>query len=165
LEVQSQINNVRTLAQSAAAMKQAQIQQEAAKFQEFAAASDNAFSKSVADESPATVRQVSEFALKMLRDSGLSDQMISHYWNTDPVLRSQFGQRVLYDAAKFRMMVANPPKPAPTPPPRVQRPGSSLDRPDASERDYYATEGRFNGPLSVKQATELTLARRARGRR
>ena len=99
----------------------------------------------------------------MLNEAGLSDQQISHEWNSNPVMRSALGQQIMADAARWRMAKAGI-KPAPKPVPQVARPGSSMDRPDAANRDSFALENRYRGPLSAKQAAELVIGRRARAR-
>jgi len=102
----------------------------------------------------------------MLNEAGLSDQQILHEWNHNSVMRSAAGQSIMADAARFRMLKAGI-KPAPKPIPQVSRPGSSMDRPAAADRDSFALEQRFGGPkasLSAKQASELLIARRARSR-
>ena len=37
-----------------------------------------------------------------------------------------------------------------------------MDRPAPHDRDAFALENRYRGPLTAKQAAELTIARRAR---
>ena len=102
----------------------------------------------------------------MLNEAGLSDQQIWQHWQTNPLFRSVQGQQVLADAARWRMAKAGI-KAAPKPVPQVARPGSSMDRPAAADRDSFALEQRFGGrdtALSVKDAAALTIARRARAR-
>ena len=79
------------------------------------------------------------------------------------LLRSAQGQALLADAARWRMAKAGI-KPAPKALAPVQRPGSSLDRPAASDRNAFELENRYRGPLSAKQAAELVIGRRARSR-
>jgi hypothetical protein len=162
-EIQSQINQVQTLTQQYQEAQRVAQQRAAIQFQAFGAAQDDAFDKSMASESPETVGAIKQAAHKMLNEAGLSDQEILYHWNTNPVMRSAFGQQILADAARFRMLKAGI-KPAPKPVPNVVKPGSSVDRPDASDRDSFALENRFRGPLSAKQAAELVIGRRARSR-
>ena len=138
------------------------------KFQEFSKAQDRAFEDYVANESPENVRAAKQEVYAMLREAGASDADIQQTWNSNEIMRSAWGQRIMYDAARYRLAKATAAnKIAPKPVPYVNRPGSSVDRPAAAERDALALEQRFGGPkaaLSVKDAAALTIARRARAR-
>jgi hypothetical protein len=163
-EIERQIANTSAVLQQAAQAQQVQQQRSAAMFQEFAKAHDNAFEKSVAGESPETLRSLRAYAHQMLNEAGLSDQEILHQWNSNPLMRSVHGQQILADAARWRINKAALANKVARPVPQVARPGSSMDRPAAAERDALHLEARFRGPLSVKDAAALTIARRARAR-
>jgi hypothetical protein len=161
-EIQGQINSVRALAQQATEARQAQQQRAVSEFQAQAKLHDDAFEKFVANEPPETVRAVKEYAHQMLKDAGATPEELAFHWANNPAFRSSWAQQIIYDAAKFRMAKANIPKAAARPVPLVQKPGSSVDRVNARDRDYFALEGRYRGPLNPKQAAELVIARRAR---
>jgi hypothetical protein len=164
-QIQSQINQAQILTQQAAEARTVQQQRAAIQFQAYGAAQDDAFEKSLAAEPPETIRAIKETAMQMMREAGLTDQQLAHEWNNNALLRSAQGQSLLADAARWRMMksgIAN--KVAPKQIPAVVRPGTSVDRPDATGRADFAIEQRFRGPLSVKDAAALTIARRARSR-
>jgi hypothetical protein len=163
-EIQSQISQVQALSQQVQEAQRVQHQRVAIQFQEFATAADDAFEKSVAGESPEAVKSIRQYAHQMLNEAGLTDQQILYHWNTNPVMRSAFGQQILADAARYRMNKAAAANKIARPIPNVQRPGSSVDRPDAANRDSFALENRYRGPLSAKQAAELVIGRRARAR-
>jgi hypothetical protein len=168
-DIQSQINQVQTLTQQYQEAQRVTQQRAAIQFQAFGAAQDAEFDRqSLA--SGETVEQrdaLARYATKMLQDSGMSTQQIHWQWNNNPLLRSVAGQQVLADAARYRMAKATAAQKLARPVPQVNRPGSSMDRPAAADRDSFAIEQRFGGPkapLSAKQAGDLLIARRARAR-
>jgi len=163
-EIQGQMQRVSVLAQQAQQASVAQQQRQAAMFEAYAKAQDDLWNKSVANESPESLRAVGEQARQILRDSGLSDQEISYHWQTNPLMRSALGQQILADAARWRMAKAGIADKVARPVVPVQKPGSGLDRPDAANRDLFALEARYQGPLTAKQAAELVIGRRARAR-
>jgi hypothetical protein len=118
----------------------------------------------VAGEHPETVKAIRQTAMTMMREAGLTDQQLAYEWSTNSLFRSAQAQSLLADAARFRMLKAGI-KPAPKPVPQVNRPGSSMDRPAAADRDAFALENRYRGPLSAKEAAELVIGRRARSSR
>jgi hypothetical protein len=162
-EIGRQIANTQAVVQQALQTEQAQKQRYAAAFQAWGNANDDAFDKSMASESPESFRALKDYTMQMMRGTGLSDADLLHQWNSNVLLRSAQGQGILADAARWRMMKAGI-KPAPKPIPQVSRPGSSMDRPAAADRDSFALEQRFPRDLNVKQATQLLQGRRARGR-
>jgi hypothetical protein len=162
-EIGRQIANTQAVLQQATQAQQMQHQRYATAFQEWSNAQDDVFERSVANEPPETVKALRQTAMQMMREAGLTDQQLAHEWNTNALLRSAPGQSLLADAARWRMLKAGI-KPAPKPVPQVARPGSSMDRPDASDRDSFALEQRYQGPLTLKQAAALTVGRRARAR-
>lgn len=169
-QIQQQLNRAQTLVQQAAEARSVQQQRAAMLFQQAAQQHDDEFDRlsAASGETPEQRNEVSRHATQMLRDSGMSDQEILWNWNNNPLLRSVAGQQVLADAARYRMLKAGiPNKVAPKPIPQVARPGSSMDRPAAADRDAFQLEQRFGGPkapLSAKQAGDLLIARRARAR-
>ena len=162
-DIERQITNTQAVIQQANQALGQQQQRQAVAFHEWGKANDDAFDRSMASESPETIGAIKQTSLQMLRDGGLSDLEIAHHWNSNPIMRSALGQQVLADAARWRMAKAGI-KPAPKPVPQVARPGSSMDRPDAANRDSFDLENRYRGPLSAKQAAELVIGRRARAR-
>ena len=163
-QIQQQLNHAQTLTQQAAEARNVASQRASIQFQQFGKASDDAFERSMAGESPETVRAIRETAMQMMRETGLSDADLAYQWNSNGLLRSVHGQTLLADAARWRMMKADMANKVARPTPNVQRPGSSVDRGDATDRDSFALENRYRGPLTVKEATALTLGRRARAR-
>ena len=167
-QIQQQLNHAQALVQQTNQAKQVQQQRQSQQFQQAALQHDAEFDRlsAASGETPEQRDAVARYAHKMLKDSGLTDEFISHHWNNNPLMRSVQGQQILHDAAAFRMLRAGiPNKIAPTPVPRVNRPGSSMDRPAAADRDSFALEQRFQGPLSAKEAAQLVIGRRARSNR
>ena len=162
-DIERQITNTQAVIQQATQALGQQQRRHAVAFHEWGKANDDAFDRSMASKSPETIGAIKQTSLQMLRDGGLSDLEIAHHWNSNPVMRSALGQQVLADAARWRMAKAGI-KPAPKPVPQVARPGSSMDRPAASDRNAFELENRYRGPLSAKQAAELVIGRRARAR-
>jgi hypothetical protein len=133
--------------------EKAQIQ--AAQFQRYAVEQDDLFEQAVPEIRGEGSRQLQEAAAAVLRDVGLSDGDIRAAWNGAPIqLRSAAAQRILADAAKWRLAQAKA-KAAiarPTPPP--QRPGVRQDI-RASVADLNALSRKLDEAGSAQQQLKL----------
>lgn len=163
-EIKEQIDQIGVLGQQVREAQTVAQQRAAIQFQQYGAAQDQAFDATLAGESPESVRALKEYTMNMMRGMGLGDQRLLQEWNSNLLLRSAEGQAIVADAARWRIAKAGLAQKSAKPIPNVQRPGSSVDRPDAAGRDSFALENRYRGPLSAKQAAELVIGRRARSR-
>ena len=108
VQIQQQLAHVKALSDQAMQAKQVQQQRQTQQFQQAAQQHDAEFDRlsAASGETPEQRDAVARYAHKMLKDSGLSDEFISHHWNNNPLLRSVQGQQILHDAAAFRMAKA-----------------------------------------------------------
>jgi hypothetical protein len=156
-----------TARQVQGAQMQAAQQWQQAAFQQGAKLADDAFERWIQTEEPSAERRqaITAYARQMLRDEGLDDRTIAYHWDSNPLLRSAAGQRLVADAARYRMAQAAARQKAVKPVPTVQRPGSPAAR--GSEQDWNL--GKLAGQLgktgSVKDATAYLIAKRAAARR
>ena len=163
-QIQQQLTQVQILAQQAQQAQQVAHQRAQQQFAQVAAQHDAAFDQTLANETPETRTAIKQGAMQLLVDSGMTPEQIQWNWNNSGLLRSFAAQSILADAARFRLNKAAIANKVSRPVPQVNRPGSSVDRPDAASRDSFALEQRYQGDLNVKQAAQLLQGRRARSR-
>src|SRR6185369_16307017 len=92
------------------------------------------------------------------RDYGFTPQEMAYAWQG--AFRDHRVQQLLLDAARYRQLKKNPPKPAGKPLPPVQRPGvASASQGGAYDTQIKALEGKQS--LSLKEAAKLHMTKRA----
>jgi hypothetical protein len=166
------LERVGQLYNASAQAQQVQLQQQqqraAAEQQQlkaWAAEQDAIFQREVAvKESPARMQEITQNVVELAQEYGVSKEELAHVWQTQPVLRSAAFQRMLVDAAKYRMaqkQIAN--KAAPPPVPPVQRPGVSAPR--SGDDGVAKALKAFSNDPSPKAAANLLMAKRAASRR
>jgi hypothetical protein len=111
--------------------------------------------------------EIREEALAMLKDYGLSEKDVAWHWQNNSLFRSFPAQRLMADAARWRLsQKALKSKAVPPPVPQVVRPGSPTERASASEYEYRALNEKLNRSTrqsdQLRAAAELVAARRAR---
>jgi hypothetical protein len=89
---------------------------------------------------------------------GLSDNELAQLWHNS-ILRSAAAQRVLADAARYRLAKRSASKPAARPIPPVQKPGNAMPVAKATPR---LRELDSKSSLSVKEAAELLALKAGR---
>jgi hypothetical protein len=126
-----EVSAARGLIENAARVQQEQAQRQVAHYEAsmsaFRTAEDAAFEAEFAKVPQERQTQIKAEALAMLRESGLSDEAINWNWHNNALLRSRQGQKVLADAAAWRLhqKMAQSMRPVHQVP-KVQRPGSPL---------------------------------------
>jgi hypothetical protein len=120
--------------------------------------SDYAKAQNVSD---GQLKEIRAEAFAMLRESMTVEQIAAEY-NSNWLFRSAQSQRILMDAARYRLAQKNLAKNAAQKPvPPVQRPGQGradfVDARDASTRELSA---KLTHDGTLKSATELLIARR-----
>jgi hypothetical protein len=168
--IQRHVETVTRLTQEA---QRAQAAQYAARQQEYqrqwdvAAKSHDAeyeaFAKAnFSDEQNSEIRNE---ASAMLREF-MTDEQIAGEWNSNSLFRSYAAQRLMADAARWRISQrALSGKTVRPEVPKVQRPGSPADRPSASEYEFQSLNDKVNrttGREQIRAAAALIAARRAR---
>src|SRR5262249_24046145 len=108
--------------QQAAAQEQANLQQQQALWVK---AQDSAYEAAVKGDTPEMKTKLAKEAIDMLKEYGASADEIRPAWNSPGLLRSAVGQRVLRDAAAYRMAKREGAKKVDRSAPPVMRPGVS----------------------------------------
>jgi hypothetical protein len=151
-----------------AAQVQALEQSVKQQWQEFSRAADDQFETYVRTQLPdGQTDELKKEAQAMLRDYGLTDQEITWQWNNNPSFRSFPAQKMMMDAARWRMSQKSIESKKFRPVPTVQRPGSPTER--VPQTDYEIKQlgaklDRSRGTQAVRAAADLLIAKR-QGRR
>jgi hypothetical protein len=178
-EILSHFDRVRNLtaeaqrvqaAQQQAWAQQQQAQQASARQQFDVAARNadldfNAYAKTqVSDEQ---FREIQKEAVAMLHDYGLTEQEVAWQYNNNWAMRSLPAQKLMFDAARWRMSQRAIKEKAARPSvPQVQKPGVSGERASASEYEFKSLNDKVNrlsGRQQIQAAADLIAARRRRG--
>lgn len=168
MEIQAQLSRTEQLFTAsrqaeaqAAATRQHQQQQQ---LKAWAAQQDEVFEREVASkESPARMQEITENVVALAEEYGVSREELVTAWKSQPVLRSAAFQRMMVDAAKYRMAQKAVPAKVARPVPPVQRPG--IAPPHGSSSDVDSLIKQFRSAPSVDNAVQLLMARRASNRR
>jgi hypothetical protein len=177
-QIFSELEATQTVLTEAAKVQEGQQKEQEARVHQYATQMQERFNRAAADAdasfdafrkeqgiSDARAREIRSEALAMLRDYGLSDEQIAREYNSNWAWRSPIGQRVLMEAALYRMSKRALTKAAAKPIPPVQRPGSGPDQ-FADARDWSTRElsARLSHTGDIKDAQRLLLARRSQKR-
>jgi hypothetical protein len=114
----------------------------------------------VKDVPPAQMRAIEAEIPAMLSEMGIDPLEFLKAGNESKFLRTAAAQKVLVDAARYRMIMSAKVSAASRPVPPVQRPGTSQPEPSASTRDWANASSQFNKNPSVKNAAALIAAAR-----
>jgi hypothetical protein len=156
---QKQLAQWQTEAQAA---QQRQKQEAESTLQKWRESQDQEFEQHISAVPESERKSLAAEAKNALIEYGLTDEQVSDLWNNS-ILRTAAMQRVLADAARFRLAKRTATKPAAKPVPPVQRPGNAVRAPNrALEGQIAALEGKSS--LTVKEATDL-MALKAQRRR
>jgi hypothetical protein len=146
---------------------QAEAQRTATQQQQLAAwvsQQDDIFEKEVAAKhSSEQMNRIAESVVELAEEYGVSREELFSAWKSQPVLRSAAFQRLMVDAAKYRMAQKAVPAKVARPVPPVQRPG--IAPPHGSNNDVDQAISRFRSSPSVDTAVQLIMSRRASNRR
>jgi hypothetical protein len=164
LEIRSQLQNVQRLYEAAQQAKaqeqQIQVQQQQARLQSYKAGQDVLFEHSLKSENPETVKQVKSEIMGIIEnDYGISRDDLAQAVRTNPALHSAAFQKMMYDAAKYKLAqrtaTANPAR-APLPP--VQKPGVS--RGGYYDSDVESAKSEFLKRPTARSAAAFIASRR-----
>lgn len=163
-EIQNLATRAQQAQQHALAAEQMRQTQATHQFNEWGKSQDAEFEKAFRGN-PEQKSRLQKEAVAMLREQGLSDEDLSYHWNNNALLRSVAGQRILADAAAYRLAQRSAARPAPKPVPRVQRPGTQDRHVTGSERyasqRLSAAEAEARDNPNPKTMAAVLAARRA----
>jgi hypothetical protein len=106
--------------------------------------------------------QIQNEARSMMHDYGINEQELTWHWQNNPGFRSLPVQKMMMDAARWRLSQRGLKEKVVKTAPPVVRPGSPLER--GSDQDYQLDRlnAKLNSSGSVKDAAALLIARRGR---
>jgi hypothetical protein len=164
------LNRINTIAQVEAVHKhfnQQKTAYEQAEFKTYAQKEDARFADMVKGETPARMAAIEAEIPALLKDLGVDPTDFFRLGNESKFLRSAAAQKILVDAAKYRLLMKTAkPRPSPAPIPPVVRPGAATNR-TAAERgsaNIAALSAKLKQTGSIKDATALLIAKRGRTR-
>ena len=170
LQIQSQIAQAKTYydaSQQYRAAEQQHAQQKAvSEFSRYVESQDKIFEDSLAKEvAPEKVKQVKSEIYNIAEESyGLSKQQLRGLWDTQPLMRTAAMQRMMFDAAAYRLAMKGVERADRPAVPIVQRPGTFKGS-NSGDETIQALERKLAKTGSLRDSTALRLAkmRAARG--
>lgn len=166
-EMLSHIRAVDGLVNEVKAARQQQAAHLQQQFSDWAAVNDQHFDKWAAKQATRQeIEAVKAETWNMLREAGMNEEQIRGQWNANPMMRSLAAQQTLWNAARYRLAQKGAKsKAAPQPMPKMQRPGSPVERAADDDVQLRDLSRNLDRSMSVKDAAALLVARRARAQR
>lgn len=148
--------------QQVQAMQAYQQQEHQAQFNAWAAEQDRKFAEKTPEFADQTkAKQLQQMTIDTLeRDYGFTPEEMAQAWATGP-LRDFRMQQIMLDAARYRALKKNPPKPAGKPVPPVQRPGAAKSTQSATNAELDKLNEKLSKTGRLDDAVSLLMARRA----
>lgn len=145
----------------AQAAQQRQKQEADAKMNDWRASQDQEFEQSISSVPEPERAKLAKEARNALIEYGLNEDQIGDLWNNS-ILRSAPIQRMMADAARYRLAKSNAARPAVKSVPPVQRPGNAVRTPNRAIEGQIATlEAKPSlKPQEAAQLLELKAQRR-----
>lgn len=145
-----------------------QHQQKQAEFQKYAKAEDARFETMIKGETPETMRAVEKEIIAAIGEYGGDAAQFFEQFKSSDFLRNATVQRMMVDAAKYRLLSKAKATvlSRPLPPvsrqasPSVMRPGASQPTPSHAAREWADASKHFDRNPSVKNAAALIAAAR-----
>jgi hypothetical protein len=159
-QVQNELANIRTQ----------QAEAYTASFQQFAEEQDKLAEAAIpelrATADPRARAAIQQGALDILLEAGMSKRDIEYAWSRGGMfqLRSAAAQRVLADAAKWRLSNAKAREALKAPHPEVQRPGVRMPESSYSDQQIESQRKALNSSGSLRDAVALRRAQYAQRR-
>jgi hypothetical protein len=148
----SQIQNAQQQVQAQTAQRAKQ------EFDHYATQQDASFREMVGNDR-GKIQTVANEIVSYAAEMGVPKDTFINLLATQPIMRHAAFQKMMYDAAQFRMM-KNAPKPTPTRAvPPVQRPGTSRPAGEVASENVQALDRALSKSGSLKDAERLLFAR------
>jgi hypothetical protein len=142
--------------------RQAEIAQHS--FQNYARSEDARLDTMLKGEPVETQRAVAAEIVASAKASGIEPGELNRLFNSEPLMRNAIFQRMMYDAAKYRLMMKARDTAAARPLPPVQRPGSARTPAERDQGDLRSLSARLSSSGNLKDAVALYRARRSGNR-
>jgi hypothetical protein len=130
-------------------------------FAQYAKAEDARFDALVKGEKPEVVQKVANEIIAYASELGVPRDQFLQLCQTEPIMRNAAFQKMMFDAASYRLLQRARNEVAKKVVPPVQRPGVSVDRQAAvREGEMRALNARFSANPSLKNAADMLVAQR-----
>jgi len=158
----------RALADRLSAVQTAQLHQEQQRdaeqrreFADYAKLEDARFDRLVKGEKPETVQKVSNEIIAYAAELGVPRGQFLELCATEPIMRNAAFQKMMYDAASYRLLQRARSEVVRKVVPPVQRPGVAADvRAALSEGDMRALNTKFANDPTIRNAADVLAAQR-----
>src|SRR5205085_2242110 len=129
------------------------------RFADYAQKEDARFDVMMKSESPEQIRRMSDQVLAYAAELGVEREQLLQLLKTEPIMRNAAFQKMMYDAAAYRMMKNAAKEVGARPAPAVQRPGAAQDpRVVRAEAAMRATNRKFSDRPTLKNAADILVA-------
>jgi hypothetical protein len=128
-------------------------------FQNYARAEDARLEALLKGERTDVRQAVAQEIMASARASGIEPNELQRLFDSEPLMRNATFQRMMYDAAKYRLMMKAKDAATAKPIPPVQRPGMAAGRGERDQHDLRALSARLSSSGDLKDAVALYRAK------
>jgi hypothetical protein len=130
-------------------------------FADYVKLEDARFDTLVKGEKPETVQRVANEVIAYAAELGVPRDQFMELCATEPIMRNAAFQKMMFDAASYRLLQRARNEIARKVVPPVQRPGVAVNtRAALNEGDMRALSARFSNDPSVRNAADVLAAQR-----
>jgi hypothetical protein len=141
--------------------RQAEVSRQS--FQRFAQSEDARLEVMLKNEPKAVQQAVAAEIMVGAMESGIEPAELNRLFHSEPLMRNATFQRMMYDAAKYRLMMKSKDAVAAKPVPPVLRPGVAATSAERERGDLRALSARLSTSGNLKDAVALYRARKSNG--
>lgn len=160
--IQNAVLNSGRLVEAAKAERQAAAERESASFKTYAAEQDAVFDKAMPNLTVEQKQEIAKAIFDGFAEYGIGFAQLQEMYSRDRTIRHAGFQRMIYDAAMYRVMQQSAKAAKSKPLPPVQRPGTSAARSNSGQQKIDGLAAAFKREPSLENATALYAARSAR---
>ena len=139
--------------------KQVQEVQARESFKAYARSEDARFDALVAGQSKESLREAAAEVVAAAEEYGIDKAELMALFESEPIMRNAAFQKMMHDAAKYRLAQKAVPKAVPKTVPHVQSPGVSRSAEPRGSEDVRSLAAKFASNPSVKNAAALYAAK------
>jgi hypothetical protein len=139
--------------------KQVQEVQARESFKAYAKSEDARFDTLVAGQSKESLREAAAEVIAAAEEYGIDKAQLMALFESEPIMRNAAFQKMMHDAAKYRLAQKAVPKAVPKTVPHVQKPGVSRPAEPRGSEDVRSLAAKFASNPSVKNAAALYAAK------
>jgi len=139
--------------------KQVEAIQARESFKAYAKTEDARFDALVAGQSKQSLREAAAEIVAAAGEYGIDRAQLMHLFESEPIMRNAAFQKMMHDAARYRLAQKAVSKAAPKTVPHVQKPGVSRPAEPRGSGDVRTLAAKFASNPSVKNAAALYAAK------